>query len=59
MTTKPPMTPNNLRNLRMLAGLSQEGLAVALGISRRTIIRWEAGAWPIPRWVELALQSLI
>jgi len=53
------MTPNNLRNLRMLAGLSQEGLAVALGISRRTIIRWEAGAWPIPRWVELALQSLI
>jgi DNA-binding XRE family transcriptional regulator len=52
------MKPDTLRNLRVLAGLSQEGLAVSLGVSRRTIIRWEGGAWPIPRWVELALRGL-
>lgn len=32
-----------LRERRLKAGLSQVGLATLLGVSRRTICRWEAG----------------
>lgn len=53
------MTAETLISLRSLAGLTQTGLADALGISRATVARWEAGTTPIPPWVGLALETLI
>ena len=52
------MTPETLVTLRTLAGLTQTGLASALGISRATVARWESGKMPIPKWVELAMRSI-
>lgn len=52
------MSPDTLRNLRTLAGLSQSGLAAYLGVHRVTVTRWETGVVPIPQWVGLALQGL-
>ena len=53
------MNPETLVTLRTLAGLTQSGLASVLGISRATVARWETGKLPIPKWVELAMRSLI
>jgi DNA-binding XRE family transcriptional regulator len=53
------VTPETLVTLRTLAGLTQSGLASALGIHRVTVARWETGKAPIPKWVELAIRSLI
>lgn len=52
------MTGEDLRTVRTALGLSQERLAERLDVGRRTVIRWEQGAWPIPRVVELALETL-
>lgn len=52
------MTPDTLRSLRTLAGLSQSGLAAYLGVHRVTVTRWETGTSPIPQWVGLALREL-
>lgn len=52
------MSPDTLRNLRTLAGLSQSGLAASLGVHRVTVARWETGVVPIPQWVGLALRGL-
>lgn len=49
------MSPDTLRTLRILAGLTQLGLAASLGVHRTTVARWETGKLPIPRWVELAI----
>lgn len=34
---------NELREARLRAHLSQAGMALELGVSRRTICRWESG----------------
>lgn len=56
------MTPHELWLTRNKLGLTQTGLAVALGLSEkngsRTIRRWEQGKWPIPKSIELALGML-
>ena len=36
-------TPNRGRRLRRAAGISQKELAAALGVTRLTLGRWEAG----------------
>lgn len=53
------LQPETLVALRTLAGLTQSGLSDALGVHRTTVARWETGKVPIPKWVELALKSLI
>lgn len=40
------MSATELRTLR--GALTQDALARALGVSRRTVVYWEAGAVPIP-----------
>lgn len=52
------MQPDTLRALRVLAGLTQSGLAASLGVHRTTVARWETGRSPIPRWVELAMRAI-
>ena len=38
------MTPDELKRLRARLGLTQEGLANQLGVSRETVARWEIGS---------------
>lgn len=35
-----------IRVLRRRAGLSQEALAMRVGVSRQTVNAWEQGVWP-------------
>ena len=53
------MTPKQFEKARKDLGLSQPGLAKALGRSRQTIINLEKGASPILRTTELAVQHLL
>jgi transcriptional regulator with XRE-family HTH domain len=49
------MTPEALRLARALARQTQFEFGLALGVTERTVRRWEAGHCPIPRAVELVL----
>ena len=42
------MTPTALKSARAALGLTQGGLAEALGVSRRTVEQWECGGRNIP-----------
>lgn len=51
------MTSEEMKALRKGTGLSQQGVANELGVSRKTVNEMENGA-PIDRRTELALQAL-
>jgi len=53
------MTPSELKKARLSLGLSQEKLAIELGVHRKTLITWEAGKVKLPRMLELALRQLM
>ena len=42
------MTPTEFKAARRGLGLSQNALAARMGVTGRTIRRWEAGTIPIP-----------
>lgn len=54
------MTPDRLRALRKSMGLTQEALASSLGVSRLTVIRWEADQQEpeAPQMLALALAAI-
>lgn len=53
------MTPDALRTRRLALGLTQNALALRLGVSQSTVLRWEAGGvMDSPVLVDLALQRL-
>lgn len=52
------MTPAEFLKIRQHLGLTQEGLAQALGVRSNTIARWERGEVPILRVTELAMRYL-
>ena len=54
------MTPAELRARRKCLGLTQTGLACALGVAGNTVARWERGEATIgnPELVRLALERL-
>jgi len=52
------MNPFNLKSQRKASGYSQAALADALGVSRCTVNRWEAGKQPIPKMVQVAIKCL-
>jgi transcriptional regulator with XRE-family HTH domain len=45
--------------MRQSIGYSQAKLAKEMGITVRTITRWEAGEFPVPKLGELALRFLV
>lgn len=51
------MTSEEMKSIRKGAGLSQQGIATQLGVSRKTVNELENGA-PIDRRTELAMQTL-
>lgn len=40
------MTPNQIRKLRSRLGLTQAELGKLMGLSARTVMRWEGGKTP-------------
>ncbi len=50
------MQPDELKALRKAIGLTQEGLSIAIGLSRPTIGLMERGQAPIERRTELAVR---
>lgn len=52
-----PMSPAELRMVREAVGLTQEDLAVWLGVADRTVRRWEAGTSHVPDGVREALEA--
>lgn len=43
------MTPNEIRDIRIDLGMTQDAFARALGVFNRTVQRWEAGTTGIPQ----------
>lgn len=52
------MTPDAMRAARNRLQLTQTGLAERLGLHIRTIAGYERGQNPIPRHIELAIETL-
>lgn len=52
------MTPDAMRQARERLRLTQTGLAQKLGLHLRTIAGYERGQNPIPRHIELAIETL-
>ena len=46
------MTSQEIKELRQKLGLSQEYFAIKVGVSAKTVARWERGTKPIPLAVE-------
>ena len=53
-----PPQPAALRTWRSSIPCSQQRLADALGVTRRTVVRWEGGHLPIPPYLGWALRGL-
>lgn len=56
------MTPNDLRTARQMLGLTQRGLAAALGLSKngaRTIRLWEKEGNTVPGPVQVAVSFML
>jgi transcriptional regulator with XRE-family HTH domain len=47
-----------LRERRLALGLTQQGLASKLKVSRNTVARWERDEMAIPGFLHLALKTL-
>jgi transcriptional regulator with XRE-family HTH domain len=54
------MTPEQFKAARLAAGLTtQEAVADALEVDRRTVGRWERGEVPVPGPVRVALRLML
>jgi len=53
------MTIRKFRELRQDIGYSQAKLAKEMGVTIRTVSRWEHGDFPIPKVAELALKTIV
>ena len=53
------MTSAELREARQAMGLSQAAMSKRLGVSLRMYRYWEAGRWPVPETVALAVKYLL
>lgn len=53
------MTPQELKELRRAAGVSQNGLARKLGMSKSQVQRWEYGRSPISQAMEIAIRAVL
>ena len=53
------MTPDQFKQARKDIGLSVNELADQLGISSRTVRRYEKGTWEVTRVCELAMLYLL
>jgi transcriptional regulator with XRE-family HTH domain len=52
------ITGAKVREQRLALGLTQQGLADILGVSRNTVARWEREEMAIPSFLHLALKTV-
>lgn len=52
------MSPKQIKAIRARLFLTQNQLAVRLGVARNTVVRWENGSRRITSVTALAIQSL-
>lgn len=52
------MSGDELRRRREALGMTQEKLAISLGVAANTVARWERGERTIPAHLPLALQTI-
>ena len=52
------MTAADLKAARQSLGLTQRALAKALGVPVLRVIRYETGKYPVPKYIELAVQAI-
>ena len=53
------MTPQQLKDLRRAAGVSQAALARKLGMSESQVQRWETGKNPISSVADIAIRAVL
>ncbi len=53
------MTIRKFKELRQVIGYSQAKLAKEMGVTIRTVSRWEHGDFPVPKVAELALKTIV
>lgn len=53
------MNRQEIREARELLGITQGQLALALGVTRKAVNRWEKGEAPISTVVALAIRHLL
>ena len=53
------MKPADLKAARTRLGFTQEALAARLGLTRRTVVRYEAGERPVPGPVSGIIELLL
>lgn len=58
VTSRRHLRGQDIRFLRVELGLSQATLAVQLGVTERTVIRWENDQVPVPRATDALLRAL-
>ncbi len=52
------MKPEELKRRREALGLTQEQFARELDVTTMSVSRWERGVYPIPHYIELALEAI-
>jgi transcriptional regulator with XRE-family HTH domain len=52
------MKPEELRQRREALQMTQDDLARSFGVKPMTVSRWERGVYPIPHYIELALEAI-
>ena len=52
------MKPEELKRRREALSLTQEQLARELDVTTMSVSRWERGVYPIPHYIELALEAI-
>lgn len=52
------MRPDELKRRREALRLTQEQLARELDVTTMSVSRWERGVYPIPHYIELALEAI-
>jgi transcriptional regulator with XRE-family HTH domain len=52
------LTGREFRAIRLRLGLTQEDLAMRLGVIRVTVTRWETGKLRVPKIAALAIRQL-
>lgn len=53
------LIPSDIKSARKQLGLSINGMAAALGMNRRTIIRMEKGEWLITKRTAAQVENLL
>jgi DNA-binding transcriptional regulator YiaG len=52
------MKPEELKRRREALAMTQDDLARAFGVKTMTVSRWERGVYPIPQYIDLALEAI-